>query len=539
MPFRRLLRPLAFLIISAIIGRDGVVAATHAWQRWEHTLTSSVIHDNPYADVTLRVRYAGPGGRTIEGYGFWDGLQTFRIRCAFPTPGTWHWETTCSPAADRGLHAQRGTVEVEPYRGRNPIYRHGFLRISDDRRHLAYADGTPFLWSGDTAWSTPYRATDPDWATYLADRVAKGFSLIQIATPPRWGTADFAQREPFADSTLAEWNPTFWQQVERKVQAANDAGLVIYYVGLMEPVLRYPPADKATLFARNLVARLFGNALIFSPSFDSRPNPLAHEVGRAVRDATAVHLISQHPGTGGGTPLPNFTLYFSDQPFIDFYSVQSGHNNGDRVRCARQSIDWVLHLYQLEPRRPVINVEAMYDGQGEKVWQAVDARSAGWRSWLSGSMGYTYGAGDVAPKVPEGHGGIWRWSDNPDHYDHWRKALQWESSTQMKYLRDFFAAFAWWQLAPAHDLIRNQPDDVTRRTVLATLPDRRRAVAYLPDNDAVEIDLTSFPGPISVRWFDPVRGTSTSTPDSVKSGAVHRFTPPRPGEWVLDLQHTP
>lgn len=222
-------------------------APPHTWQRWEHALTSTGAYANPYADVTLRVRFSGPAGRAIAGYGFWDGGATFRIRCAFPAPGTWRWETECSDSTDRGLHAQRGTVEVQPYRAHNPLYRHGFLRVSEDRRHLAHADGTPYLWIGDTAWAAPYRATDGDWKTYLDDRAAKGFSLIQITTPPRWGPADFEQREPFADATLGQWDPAYWQQVERKIQAANEAGFIVFYVGLMEPVLRYPPADQARL----------------------------------------------------------------------------------------------------------------------------------------------------------------------------------------------------------------------------------------------------------------------------------------------------
>ena len=96
---------------------EGAVASSPAavWQRWEQVLTSARRYGNPYADVTLRVRYTGPGGRSLRAYGFWDGGDTFRIRCAFPIVGTWRWETECSNAADTGLHRQRGVVEVAPY----------------------------------------------------------------------------------------------------------------------------------------------------------------------------------------------------------------------------------------------------------------------------------------------------------------------------------------------------------------------------------------------------------------------------------------
>ena len=136
---------------------SAVANVPSTWQRWEHVLTSTRHYGNPYADVTLRVCYTGPGGQTLRTYGFWDGSDTFRIRCAFPTPGTWQWETECSDAANAGLHQQHGTMDISAYRGDNPLYRRGFLRVSQNQRYLAYADNTPFLWIGDTAWAGPRR----------------------------------------------------------------------------------------------------------------------------------------------------------------------------------------------------------------------------------------------------------------------------------------------------------------------------------------------------------------------------------------------
>ena len=95
-------------------------------------------------------------------------------------------------------------------------------------------------------------------------------------------------------------------------------------------------------------------------------------------------------------------MQYYDQPYLDIAGVQTGHNGGNRQRCAHHAIEWILHAYRHEPHKPVINLEAMYDGQGENGWQAVDARSLAWRSWLSGAKGYTYGAGDTPPKVPAG-----------------------------------------------------------------------------------------------------------------------------------------
>jgi len=512
--------------------------SVHAWQCWEHALTSASEYRNPYADVTLRVTYTGPGGRRFNAYGFWDGGRTFRIRCAFPAPGAWQWETECSDSANAGLHKQRGTVEVAAYEGGNPLYKRGFLKVSDNRRHLAFGDETPFLWIGDTAWAVPHKASDEEWETYLSDRSGKHFTLIQVASAPEWaGERDRQGARAFTDKTCAQWNPAYWQSFERRIQRANEKGFVVFLVGLMEPVKRYPESEIACRFARNIVARLYGNFVIFSPSFDSEYMPLGDEVGRAAREATTAHLITQHPGTPWNEPTPTFSMKYYDQPYLDFVGVQTGHNAGHLDWCAHHAIEWNLHAYRHEPHKPVVNIEAMYDAHSDaEGWQAFDARSLGWRSWLSGAAGYTYGAGDTPPKVPNGSGAVWKWVTDPEKHDYWKKALQWESAFQIQHLHDFLAAIEWWRLAPAHELIGNQPADVTRRMVLAKSAAGDLAVAYLPNNDAIELDVSAFPTPLAARWFDPVHGRFTAVDGRIENQGARRLEPPAKQDWVLILQ---
>ena len=166
MKFSSSLRCLAIALVLARSGipSEAAVPASesgHTWQRWEHALTSTRPYESPYAHVILRVTYTGPAQRTLRTYGFWDGGNVFRIRCAFPAPGTWQWETECSDISNTGLHHQRGKVEVTPYRGAHALFRHGFLKVSANRRYLTFGDNTPFLWTGDTAWqSRVSRAAD-------------------------------------------------------------------------------------------------------------------------------------------------------------------------------------------------------------------------------------------------------------------------------------------------------------------------------------------------------------------------------------------
>jgi hypothetical protein len=507
---------------------------THTWQRWEHALTSAHSYSNAYSDVTLRVTYTGPGDRALHTYGFWDGGDTFRIRCAFPAPGTWQWETESSDAANAGLHKQRGTVNVSPYRGDNPLYRRGFLKVSDNRRYLCQADGTPFLWMGDTAWVGPMKSTDADWETYLADRVGKHFTVIQIGPAPWWaGKQDAAGNLPFISEGISQPNPAFWQAYERKVQQANEKGLFILMVGVMEPTTRYPASAEACLFARQIVARLYGNFIAFSPSFDSGYRELGNEVGEAIRDATPVHLITQHPGTTTGKPVNTIADAYFDRSYLDFAGDQTGHNGGNQELCARQAIEWNLQLHRREPHKPVVNLEAMYDTEGKTAFNAYGARSLGWRSWLSGAVGYTYGTD------------LYQWKTDPAKAAYWRKALSLPSSGQMTHLHDFLAKLEWWRLVPAPELIQTPPTEYLHRSVLARTARGDLAVAYLPDQNGVDVDLSGFAAPVTTEWFDPTNGKFASTNEKpVLNQGGRRFTPPGKnsagdGDWVLVLTAGP
>lgn len=250
---------------------------------------------------------------------------------------------------------------------------------------------------------------------------------------------------------------------------------------------------------------------------------------------TAPLAVAQ-PAAGPLRVHPTNPRYFTDGTQNAGGTLRAVYLN--RERCAHHAIEWIVHASRHTPSKPVINLEAMYDGGGDRAWQAMDARAAAWRSWLSGAKGYTYGAGDVPPKTPPGTGGgIWKWVTDPEKPDYWKRALQWDSSRQMQHLHDFLSDIEWWRLEPAHDLIRNQPDKpMSRRMVLAKTAAGDLAVAYLPDNECIEIDLSTLSEPLAVRWFDPVHGHFDRTTHRAKNAGVERFTAPSKGEWVLLLQ---
>ena len=179
---------LSFLILALGLTCLAALAADKVgtWQRWERALTSTVEYANPCTEVILRARFEGPDGARREALGFWDGEGRFVIRCAFPAPGEWRWSTTCSDESNAGLHRQSGVVQVKRSQGDSPLLGQGYLKVSEDGRLLVHDDGTPFLWLGDTCWAAPVHATEEEWTAYVANRAAKGYSVLQLSIAPDW-----------------------------------------------------------------------------------------------------------------------------------------------------------------------------------------------------------------------------------------------------------------------------------------------------------------------------------------------------------------
>src|SRR5262245_29895151 len=108
----------------------------HASGRWEGTFESAFDHAHPTQSVAITAEFRGPSGEQRQARGFWDGGRSWRIRFSPDVPGTWTYRTTCSDALDAGLHGRTGSFDCAPYRGENPLYRHGTIKVAASGRHF-------------------------------------------------------------------------------------------------------------------------------------------------------------------------------------------------------------------------------------------------------------------------------------------------------------------------------------------------------------------------------------------------------------------
>ncbi|HEX3133477.1 MAG TPA: DUF5060 domain-containing protein [Planctomycetota bacterium] len=133
------------LAAVALRGEDGIVNVMKEW-----AFTSAKDYTDPFNEVQVDLLVTTPAGSELKVPAFWSGGQTWRVRYSSPLAGTHRWKLTCSDVTNAALNGTSGSIDLKPYTGDHPLYRHGFAKVSDDKRHFTYGDGTPFFWLGDT-----------------------------------------------------------------------------------------------------------------------------------------------------------------------------------------------------------------------------------------------------------------------------------------------------------------------------------------------------------------------------------------------------
>ena len=121
------------------------------WNVFEASYESAKAYPNTFTEVEVDVVFS-QGDKQWKVPAFWAGDKKWTVRFAPPLQGKYTYRVECSDKANSGLNGKEETLSVTDYKGDNPLLKHGFLRVSQDKRHFEHADGTPFFWLGDTWW---------------------------------------------------------------------------------------------------------------------------------------------------------------------------------------------------------------------------------------------------------------------------------------------------------------------------------------------------------------------------------------------------
>jgi hypothetical protein len=410
----------------------------------EITLDAAQPHRRPFLDVALDVVFTDPGGARKTMPAFWAGGNKWKVRYSSPIVGTHRYRTQCNETGDTGLHAVEGRVEVAPYTGDNPLFRHGMLQIARDQRHFEHADSTPFFWLGDTWWKCLCkRLSWEGFQELAADRKAKGFSVIHIVCGPYPDEAVFEARweneggKPYVNREFTEVNPAYFEYADRRLKHLVEAGLVPAIVGGWGrgdcDGMAMAGVAGMKRHWRNLIARYGAYPTIWIVGGESG-GPEWTEVARYVHRTDPYRRpSSMHPFDSGRSRV-------TDETVINFDMLQTGHGDWD---AARGAIPKLKAAYLRKPPMPVMIGEYCYEGHMQTAFQDVQ-RYVFWATMLSGSAGHTYGAAGVWHASVDGDPG----TANVYDWTTWKEGMNFPGSTQLGLGKKLLEQYPWSRFEP-------------------------------------------------------------------------------------------
>jgi hypothetical protein len=236
--------------------------------------------------------------------------------------------------------------------------------------------------------------------------------------------------------------------------------------------------------------------------------------------------------------------FFANDPWIDFHTFQSGHDQKDL-----DNQRWTLKGRSLAPVKPVLDAEPRYEDhpaalfrlgdkwvdRPENWFMEFDVRQAGWWSMLSGAAGHTYGNHNIWQMWQPGRQPVSR-ARTP-----WKVALDHPGAAQMGIMRRFLEAHGFGQLEPAQQLLAATGEG-GRLQVAAQSRDRATLIVYSPYGDTVRVKRPAIGAGYRPRWFNPRSGAwvgaSPAGPE-LHANETHFDAPGEPArgnDWVLLIE---
>jgi len=438
---------------------------------------SKIHYTSPFNDVQMDATFTSPDGSTLVMPAFWDGGTTWKVRFAPTVTGNWTYNTTCSDTTNTGLNNQSGLITCYSYAGSLDIFKHGFIKASQDNRYFTYADGTPFFYLGDTHWSLPMEPIDssvvsgiPSQFKYIIDkRVDQGFTVIQsepIGTMYNLG-------DGFTQADIAGF-----QDLDRRFQYIASKGLVHanaelffaselgangykYSDAYLEKLCRYWAARYSAYPVMWTTAqevdndfyhgRLDENGNDMNPYYDATTNPWkkvaawVHQYDPYSQPLSAhQEYASMDPNSGANATKSSF----KNVPGDNWYAVQWSPAKNSQLDFSIPEDFW-----NSEVRKPTVNYEGSYD----HLWTLeFGARQQGWTAYLNGMYGQGYGAEDIwlynstyNTDVPTTNNGVTVTVE--DKAVKWYDSINFPAAYELGYMHNFFNAIEWWNLTPRFD----------------------------------------------------------------------------------------
>jgi hypothetical protein len=550
-----------FLAVSiAAFGRQ-VESNTHVVRKsqvLEFALRSSCDYAEPFSQVEVDVHVKGRNGKTLIIPAFWAGDDVWRVRFSSPDVGDFSYVTRCSDKSNSGLHNQAGTITIRPYRGDNPLYAHGPVRVNRKGQYLEHSDGTPFFWLADSWWHgmTKRFRWPEDFKALTQDRKAKGFSVIQFAIGFPCDIHEFDERGaneagfPMTEE-YRSINPAYFDLVDLRIAHLVDEGLVPNILGTWGYYLPWMGVDKMKQYWRYLIARYSAypvtwtvageSTLTWYLADDGERDKLRKvqrdgwsEVARYIKATDPYRrIITVHPGPSSGRFRP-----ITEMSALDMIMVQPGHRGWETIPVAVRHVKKAMTLF---PDRPVMQgevcFEGMFGGSGPKV-----QRILFWTNMLSGAVGHCYGADGIwqfnTQRQPFGKSpGGYVWGNTP-----WEAAHKWSGSTYVGMGRKILTQFQWWRFRPFPQWVEPcAADSDALEAYAAGIPGEIRIFYFprgvMPWRTRYKLKYLDVDSTYDAKYIDPMTGEIHPIEERI-TRTKEWEVPPGPilQDWVLILE---
>ena len=428
----------------------------HQNQMAELTFYAAANTQFPCSGQALEGEWTAPDGSIRIVPGFWAGGNCWKIRYSSSINGT-HFLRTRSVLPDAGLNNQTARLDIVPYTGDNPLYRHGGVCRKDGELFLRHQDGTPFFWLADTWWMglTTRLSFPEDFHTLAEDRRQKGFSVIQIVAGLYPDMLPFDERGkneggfPW-NQDFSEINPRYFDMADRKILSLVEHGLAPCIVGSWGFFMKFAGKDVLKKHWDYLIARWGALPVIWCAAGEANMTFYDEQISLEehlrqsrhdwndmvcyIRSRDSFHrLLTIHPTSYGHEQVEDDTL-------LDLDMLQTGHSGVPSLVPTMQMIRKSVSRRKL----PVIDSEVCYEGICGSSYADVQ-RYAFLSCVFLGACGHTYGANGIwqlndrnCPYGVSPHGA--QWGTTP-----WQEAYQLPGSRQIGYIKQYLTRFDWWR----------------------------------------------------------------------------------------------
>ncbi|MDP4208623.1 MAG: glycoside hydrolase family 140 protein [Bacteroidota bacterium] len=434
------------------------------------------------------------------------------------------------------------------------------LKIAADHRHFVDANGKPFFWLGDTGWLLFVKTNREEAEKYLEDRRQKGFNVIQVMVVH----SVKAGKDIYGDSALInhdlskpritpgntfgkdkEYN--FWDHVDYIVDLAAKKGIYMAMVPIWGTNVKsgWVSREQARAYATFLAERYKNRKnIIWVNGGDIKPNDSIETwriIGNTLKEKDPNHLVTFHP-FGRHTS----SIWFHDEPWLDFNMFQSGHRDyaqdteKGELHYGPDNWKFLAHDFALSPAKPSLDGEPSYEkiphglhDTTQAYWTDNDVRRYGYWSVLAGGAGFTYGHNSVMQFYkPTDHGSAY------GAKNYWTEAINDPGGKQMTYLKKLFLSRPFIQLTPDQSIIADGSQG-ERYEYLTAAHGKKYVFIYNYTGRPFKVNMGKIAGAkVKASWYNPRDGKATLI-GTFKNSGIAEFTPAGQkqdgNDWVLIL----